>query len=133
MVNEKLCLVCGYEMEEGPRDYNICPSCGTEFGLYDVNSSITALREVWLSTGPHWYSPVVPEPARWNPIEQMSELFLNSNAGLSSTAVVPTYLPAGSYSTRLTHRKKRIKVGRLLTAITSMPLPQTGIAARQSA
>lgn len=79
MVNEKLCPVCGYEMEEGPRSYNICPSCGTEFGLHDVNSSIEELRELWVSTGPSWHSKVVPQPEGWNPIMQMiSGAFLNA-------------------------------------------------------
>lgn len=80
MVTDKLCSVCGYEMEEGPRDYNICPSCGTEFGIHDLNSSIENLRGAWLSSGPRWYSRVVPEPQRWNPIQQLSNVFLNPNA-----------------------------------------------------
>jgi len=67
MVNEKMCTVCGYEMEEGPRDYNICPSCGTEFGIHDVNSSIENLRKVWLASGPKWHSAVVPQPQNWDP------------------------------------------------------------------
>jgi len=74
MVNEKLCRVCGYEMEEGPRDWNICPSCGTEFGLHDVNSSIENLRNVWLATGPRWYSTVVLPPAEWSPMQQLATL-----------------------------------------------------------
>jgi hypothetical protein len=74
MVNEKLCTVCGYEMEEGPRDYNICPSCGTEFGLHDANSTIEELRKVWLATGPRWYSSAVPEPQNWKPIMQLAVL-----------------------------------------------------------
>jgi hypothetical protein len=76
MVNDKLCSVCGYEMEEGPRDYNICPSCGTEFGLHDVNSTIEDLRQVWLSTGPRWYSVVITPPLGWNPMMQLAGLLL---------------------------------------------------------
>src|SRR6266446_4815425 len=52
MVIETTCPVCGYEMDDPPRDYNICPSCGTEFGLHDVNASISELRAAWLQTGP---------------------------------------------------------------------------------
>ena len=74
MVKEKLCPVCGYEMEEGPRDYNICPSCGTEFGLHDLNSTIESLRQVWLENGPQWYSKVIPKPDNWKPLLQLATL-----------------------------------------------------------
>jgi hypothetical protein len=84
MLEDKMCPVCGYEMAEGPRDYNICPSCGTEFGLHDVNSSIPQLREVWIEKGPRWYSSVIPPPPGWNPWLQYLRVFLrvqiNQNA-----------------------------------------------------
>ena len=44
MVIDKLCPVCGYQMEDPPKDNNICPSCGTEFGLHDVNATLSDLR-----------------------------------------------------------------------------------------
>jgi len=78
MVNEKLCTVCGYEMEEGPRDWNICPSCGTEFGLHDVNSTIDDLRTVWFASGPRWHSSVVPQPTNWNPFQQIALVMRDS-------------------------------------------------------
>jgi hypothetical protein len=74
MVNDKLCRVCGYEMEEGPRDYNICPSCGTEFGLHDLNSNIEDLRKVWLDGGAKWYSTIVSKPEGWKPMQQLAKL-----------------------------------------------------------
>ncbi len=77
MVDEKsanLCPVCGYEMEVPPRDYNICLSCGTEFGVNDVNSTIPELRESWISAGPRWWSTVIPKPPDWNPFRQLSNL-----------------------------------------------------------
>jgi hypothetical protein len=86
MVNEKLCTVCGYEMEEGPRDYNICPSCGTEFGLHDVNSTVDNLRAVWFATGPRWHSSVVPQPTNWNPFVQVAIVMQGGISG-SSNAV----------------------------------------------
>ena len=79
-MNNKFCPVCGYEMADGPRSFNICPSCGTEFGLHDENSSIEALRIWWLSTGPRWFSRVVPQPEGWNPtIQLLSGVFLNAH------------------------------------------------------
>jgi hypothetical protein len=68
MVN--MCPVCGYGMEDPPQDYNICPSCRTEFGLHDANNSIAALRAAWLRAGAHWWSCVDPEPQGWDPYLQ---------------------------------------------------------------
>ena len=79
MVNDQICLVCGYEMDEGPRDYNICPSCGTEFGLHDVNSTIVNLRRAWITRGKTWHSKVVPKPDQWNPSRQLQELLLSGS------------------------------------------------------
>jgi hypothetical protein len=70
---ENICPVCGYEMEAPPKDYRICPSCGTEFGVHDVNSTIADLREAWMKTGPKWWSRTDVVPARWDPIEQMEK------------------------------------------------------------
>lgn len=76
MVTDKTCPVCGYEMDEGPRDYNICPSCGTEFGLHDVNSTIHDLRQAWIGRGKDWHSTVVPRPDRWDPSLQLQKLLV---------------------------------------------------------
>ena len=71
---ENLCLVCGYEMEEPPRDYNICPSCGTEFGVHDVNAPIADLRAAWIQSGPRWWSTSDPQPENWNPPAQLEKV-----------------------------------------------------------
>jgi hypothetical protein len=73
MIIENQCPVCGYEMEAPPRDYRICPSCGTEFGVHDVNTSIAELRNAWIKTGPKWWSRTDSEPEKWDPIEQMEK------------------------------------------------------------
>lgn len=75
MVNElvgNICPVCAYKMDDPPRDYNICPSCGTEFGVSDLNSSILELREMWIKTGPKWWSVTDPQPMGWNPFAQLA-------------------------------------------------------------
>ncbi len=73
MTIENLCPVCGYEMEAPPRDYRICPSCGTEFGVNDANASIAELRNAWIKTGPQWWSRTDSMPPNWNPLEQMEK------------------------------------------------------------
>ena len=67
------CPVCGFEMGEPPADYNICPSCGTEFGVSDVNASIEQLRRAWIATGPVWWFTVESPPPNWNPLNQLEE------------------------------------------------------------
>jgi len=91
MVSENLCPVCGYGMEDPPKDYNICPSCGTEFGHHDVNASISDLRSAWLRTGPKWWSTVTPERENWNPFEQLANLLGAQTGG--TAAVQPETFP----------------------------------------
>jgi hypothetical protein len=71
---QNLCLVCGFEMDDPPRDYNICPSCGTEYGVNDVNRSYEQLRQAWLKTGPVWWSKTDAQPENWSPSSQLSNL-----------------------------------------------------------
>lgn len=68
------CLVCGYDqMPYPPQDYNICPCCGTEYGVDDVFESHYELRNQWLSMGGHWFSRVRPyiRPPYWNAWDQL--------------------------------------------------------------
>jgi hypothetical protein len=74
MVNTNVCPVCGYGMEDEPSSFNICPSCGTEFGYHDANISISALRAGWLRNGAKWWSTTDPEPDGWDPYAQVSNL-----------------------------------------------------------
>lgn len=76
-----LCPVCGYGMHEPPANYNICPCCGTEFGIHDVNASIQELRAVWLQNGCKWWSDSDAKPANWNPYQQLAHLADTAFAG----------------------------------------------------
>jgi hypothetical protein len=71
---QNVCPVCGFSMEEPPRDYNICPSCGTEFGVHDVNATLADLRASWIATGPKWWSKAEPQPENWNPFAQLARI-----------------------------------------------------------
>ena len=96
-------------MREGPRDFNICPSCGTEFGLHDVNSTVNDLRDVWVENGMRWYSRVIPQPEGWDPLRQMVEGVL-----LNAIPVVPSSLLSGSHDFSITiirRRKRRVRRG----------------------
>jgi hypothetical protein len=66
------CPICGYGLEYPPDDYEICPSCGVEFGYETAGRSFAELRNEWIATGAHWASPVDKPPKGWNPWQQLS-------------------------------------------------------------
>lgn len=78
------CPVCGYPgLEEPPRSssgggsYEICPSCGFEFGVTDddLGFSYDEWRERWIAAGMPWDSAgIEPPPAGWDPKKQLEEL-----------------------------------------------------------
>ena len=69
-----LCPVCGFGLDQPPTDFNICPSCGTEFGYSDSGRSNEFLREQWLSHGAKWASKVDKKPKGWDPFVQLENL-----------------------------------------------------------
>jgi len=76
------CPVCRYlEMPDPPRDYNICPCCGTEFGNDDVDCTHTELREQWTHAGAPWFFGT--PPVGWNPWTQL----LSGIFGIEPTSV----------------------------------------------
>jgi hypothetical protein len=77
---DHLCPVCGYpELREPPRSrsgggsYEICPSCGFQFGVSDDDSGWTYLRwrQRWRDDGMIWSSHGIPKPPKWNPRAQL--------------------------------------------------------------
>ena len=52
-----------------PRDYDICPCCGTEFGNDDVEYALEDLRNAWIANGAQWFYE--QPPADWNPWLQL--------------------------------------------------------------
>jgi hypothetical protein len=68
------CPVCAYPLEHPPADFNICPSCGVEFGYSDAGRTYGELRDEWLKYGARWSSTVEPPPIGWNPYLQILPL-----------------------------------------------------------
>src|ERR1017187_7696142 len=67
-----LCSVCGYDrLEDPPKNFTICPSCGTEFGYDDAFASHAELRAKWLRNGAQWWSTVDPKPEHWDQQQQV--------------------------------------------------------------
>ena len=64
------CPVCFFNsLPYPPRDYHICPCCGTEFGNDDADFSHAELRRRWIANGAPWFYENPPE--RWNPWIQL--------------------------------------------------------------
>jgi len=98
-----LCPVCGYaRLENPPSDFNICPSCGTEFGYSDSGTTFQSLREHWVASGANWSSKVDEKPQNWNPYVQLMKFnhseavpfYFSSSVRSQSTAVI-TVVHAG--------------------------------------
>jgi len=77
-----MCPVCGYDQlhdpprsEAGGGSYEICPSCGFEFGVSDDDQGYTydAWRNKWVAEGMPWSSASAPPPT-WSPTEQLKRL-----------------------------------------------------------
>ena len=54
-------------------DYEICPSCGTEFEYQDALRTHEQLRKLWIDAGLTWHSLVIPRPPSWSPQLQLIE------------------------------------------------------------
>lgn len=66
------CPVCKYpNLRKPPKDFLICPSCGTEFGYSDSAISHAELRRRWVAQGARWSSTVIPQPKWWNGYQQL--------------------------------------------------------------
>jgi rubredoxin len=77
-----MCPVCGYpSLREPPRtssggSYEICRSCGFEFGVSDDDLGFTyeQWRRNWMEAGMRWQSAGNSAPDGWDPIAQLAEL-----------------------------------------------------------
>ncbi len=80
-----ICPVCGYPgHEEPPRSprtgggsYEICPSCGFQFGVTDDDKGISyeEWRSRWIEQGMPWSSAGIESPPPdWDPREQLKRV-----------------------------------------------------------
>ena len=77
------CPVCGFPgLKEPPRStsgggsYEICPSCGFQFGVSDDDDGIgyEEWREDWVSLGMEWSSLGIPQPKGWDAKKQLAKV-----------------------------------------------------------
>lgn len=78
-----VCPVCGFlDLTEQPRgadgggSYEICPSCGFQFGYDDDDRGIDfdKWRQDWIERGMPWSSKGISCPPNWNPETQLRNL-----------------------------------------------------------
>ena len=86
-----ICPVCGYpELNKPPYggspdpSYEICNSCGFEFGYDDHSEGFTfqQWRQKWIEGGMVWWSTYRKPPENWNPAEQVSHVMHIEGGGL---------------------------------------------------
>lgn len=78
-----VCPVCGWPgLTEPPRSpagggsYEICPSCGFEFGVSDDDLGFTYAewRQRWIDFDMRWDSAdIEPPPDDWDPVRQLRD------------------------------------------------------------
>ena len=76
------CPVCGYpKLKEKPRtksaggSFEICPSCGFQFGVTDDDAGFTyaSWRDKWRREGMEWSSRL-KRPKGWDPVAQFEKV-----------------------------------------------------------
>lgn len=89
MTERYTCPACGYpDLTEEPRtesggSYEICWSCGFEFGVTDddLGYDYDAWRAQWIERGMPWDSaPLHPAPGGWDPRIQLERLLARGGA-----------------------------------------------------
>lgn len=77
------CLVCGFDgLTEEPRpssgggSFEICPSCGFQFGVTDDDLGIMfeAWRQKWIDGGMVWDRRRSEPPPGWDPVAQLARV-----------------------------------------------------------
>lgn len=77
------CPVCGFpDLEEEPRgestggSYEICPSCGFQFGVSDddLGSTYEQWRQRWIDAGMTWDEGRTVPPSHWDPNQQLRNI-----------------------------------------------------------
>ena len=84
-----VCPVCGYpSLREPPRatsgggSYEICPSCGFQFGVDDDDKGISfkEARDRWVASGSKWHSKGLSAPQDWDAAKQLKSIAKKATA-----------------------------------------------------
>ena len=78
------CPVCGFpdldspaRTQESGGSFEICPSCGFQFGVTDDDEGVgyAEWRNRWIADGMPWRSRGLRTPSGWNPEAQLKRVF----------------------------------------------------------
>lgn len=58
-------------MPYAPVPFNVCPCCGTEFGVDDRKAKHWELRQAWINAGKQWFDDIMSPPKNWDPQLQL--------------------------------------------------------------
>lgn len=80
-VDPRACRVCGFLYDSPPwgddgltPSFEICPSCGVEFGYEDATpAAVRKYRAAWVAGGMKWHDRKGPA-AGWDPAAQMANI-----------------------------------------------------------
>ena len=78
-----------------PMPFNVCPCCGTEFGVEDRKITHSALRRAWIGAGMPWFSDIRFPAKDWSAVRQLID------GGFSADLITPV----GSMTTTKTEQK----------------------------
>jgi hypothetical protein len=75
-----VCLVCGYSELTKPYgdylrpSYEICPTCGYQYGYHDYFQTPINYRKRWIDEGANWWAHGGPIESNWNARQQLKRL-----------------------------------------------------------
>lgn len=77
---EFTCPICGFDKLSNPHidaygcaSFDVCPSCGNEFGYDDVTTPHALLRQRWIDNGKKWWC-IHGIPLNWDAGKQLTNL-----------------------------------------------------------
>jgi hypothetical protein len=81
-MGNNICPVCGYpnldqpawDPDTGSPSFDICPSCGCEFGYQDATPTAKEkYRKNWVKQGAPWFKPEL-KPPEWSLKDQLKQI-----------------------------------------------------------
>jgi hypothetical protein len=95
-------------LNDPPEDFNICPSCGTEFGADTVEYTLEELQAAWIERGMEWTIAAIPQPSDYDPLEQLQRLAPSTVTATNRTVstIGPSKRPSESIGWSTNHDSK---------------------------